>query len=322
MEGQGERIVELTFLGTSSAIPTRQRSLPAIALRKGKLIILFDCGEGTQRQLLLAGLSLQRIQHIFITHLHGDHLFGLPGLIQSMALNRRTDPLQLYCPVGEGPMLTSLLASSHGLLTFEVGLTEMGPGQQVQLGQGLTVTAGAADHTVPALAFRLEEAPKAGKFDEVAARKLKLPKGPLWGELQKYRSVEHRGQTIRPEQVMGPRRPGRVVVYTGDSRPGPELTRLARGAQLLVHDATFAGARADNALESGHSTATEAAGTAREAGVERLVLSHFSQRYKDVKELVEEARAIFLETIAAQDLMQQKLERPSVMAGPGPDDIA
>ncbi len=291
-------------------MPTRHRSLPALAVRKGKLIVLFDCGEGTQRQLLLAGLSLQRIQHIFITHLHGDHLFGLPGLIQSMALNRRTEPLHLYCPAGEGKLLAQLLASSHGLMTFEVRLTELEPGEKVKLDQGLTVTAGAADHTVPALAFRLQESPKAGKFNEAAARKLGLPKGPLWGQLQRYRKVEHRGQTIRPDQVMGPKRPGRTIVYSGDSRPGPALTKLARGAQLLVHDATFASARAENAVDSGHSTTEEAARTAKEAGVKRLVITHFSQRYREVGELVEEAKAIFPRTIAAEDLMKLRLDRP------------
>lgn len=306
--------MELIFLGTSSAVPTRQRSLPAIAVRKGKLIVMFDCGEGTQRQLLLAGLSLQRIQHIFITHLHGDHLFGLPGLLQSMALNRRTEPIQLYCPAGEGKLLARLLASSHGLMTFEVLMTELEPGQKVKLDQGLTVTAGAADHTVPALAFKLQEAPKAGKFNEAAVRKLGLPKGPLWGQLQRYRKVEHKGKTITPDQVMGPKRPGRTLVYTGDSRPGPALTRLARGAQVLIHDATFAGDKADNAIESGHSTAEEAAQTAREAGVKRLVITHFSQRYRDVEDLVATARAIFPRTVAAEDLMRIKLERPRAKA--------
>ncbi len=302
--------MELVFLGTSSAVPTRQRGLPAIAIRTGRQVILFDCGEGTQRQILSAGLSIQRVRHIFISHLHGDHIFGLPGLLQSMALNRRVKPLTVYCPEGEAKLLYQLLAGGHGLMTFEVNIRELEEGAIVDLGNGMRAIAGTAEHTVTALAFRLEERPKPGKFNETAALKLGLPRGPLWGRLQDYEPVEHEGRTIEPEQVMGPRRPARVMVYSGDSRPCPGLGELAKGATILVHDATFATDKSENAVVSGHSTAAEAALLAKEASVGQLYLTHFSQRYKDTGDLLKEARAIFPATEAAFDLLKVQIIAP------------
>jgi len=297
------RRMEIIFLGTSGSIPTAQRGIPAIALKIDREVLLFDCAEGAQRQMALAHISPMKVSAIFITHLHGDHFLGLAGLVQTMSLLFRSAPLDVYCPKGERERLEAYLKIPHYTLCFEVRIHELSPGDEVRRG-GYGVATSKADHPVPSLAYAYVEDGRPGRFDMGKAAAFGLKGGPDFSKLKAGLSVRlPDGRTVQPEDVMGPGRPGRKIVYTGDTRPSDSIVELARDADVLVHDCTFADDLSEKANENFHSSPSKAAEAAKRAGVKQLVLMHISSRYDDDSVLLEQAKKIFPDTVVARDLM-------------------
>jgi len=301
--------LSVIFLGTSGSTPTPQRSLPAIAIRRKGEIILFDCGEGVQRQMIMAKLSFHRKMKIFITHMHGDHVLGLPGLIQTMSLFDRQRKLEIYGPKGLKEFIDVIQKTVQYTLTFPIEIHEIAKAGTICEEDEYTVFAVEVDHVIPSFAFALIEKPRPGKFYPEKAKKLGIPEGPLWSRLQRGYSVTlPNGRTIKPSEVVGPPRPGRKIVYSGDTRPCMNLVRLAENADLLIHDATLDDELAEKAYEDGHSTPSQAAEIAKKAGVDRLVLTHISARYKSAEKLLEQAKKVFPNVFVAEDFM--KIEIP------------
>ncbi len=299
-------------LGTASAMPTRNRHLSAVAVERKGRVLLFDCGEGTQYRLMDAELSRARIDAIFVTHLHGDHCYGLPGLLSTMALQQRTDPVTLVVPPGTRSMLDAIPGAGPSELPFPVRVQEMGEGfehEVVYETDEFTVTARPLAHRRFAMGFRLDERTRPGRFRPERARELGVPEGPAFGRLQEGESVTATdGATVDPEQVLGPPRPGISLAYVTDTRPCDGGRALAADADLLYHDATFGDELHDRAVKTGHSTAREAADVARTAGTRRLLLGHISARYHDPAPLVAEARAVFEQTAVAEELHRYELD--------------
>ena len=292
-------------LGTSSGKPTSKRNVSALAVAREAEWLLFDCGEGAQMQVPRAGLSPNRLAAVFITHLHGDHFNGLPGLLSTMGLDRRTRDLTLAGPRGIREYLDTLERLRVIFLTYAVEKKEVAESATVYDTDEYTVSARPLDHRLFALGYRIDERPRAGRFNVARARALGVPEGPLWGKLQSGKNVTlDDGNVIHPSDVLGEQRPGKSVAYCLDTRPCASSLELAREVDLLIHEATYAGEFAAEAHEYGHSTAAQAARTARDAGARRLLITHFSSRYPDPSPLLEEARAIFPETILAEDLME------------------
>jgi ribonuclease Z len=291
----------LTFLGTGAAIPSLDRNVAALALAREGETLLFDCGEGTQRQMMRYGVSFS-VRDIFFTHFHADHLLGLTGLVRTLGLQDRTDPLRLYGPRGARRILAHALAVGIERNKFPVQIEELGPGDKVSRPE-YDVIAVEADHRAPSLAYVLAEHTRLGRFQLERVRELGVPEGPLWGRLHRGETVElPDGRRIGATDLVGPPRPGRKVVISGDTRPNAGIAAAANGADLLVHEATFSAEEAEKAEHTGHSTAAAAATIARDAGVRRLVLTHISARYtREAPELVAEAQAIFPESIVARD---------------------
>jgi len=300
-------LIEVFFLGTGGTLPTAARGLPSVVLRKEGELVMFDCGEGTQFRYLSAHLGVNKRMKIFITHLHGDHVLGLPGLLMTFSVLGRERELEVYGPKGIREFVERVLALTAFEPEYDVRVTELRPGDVVR-GRGYSVRAGEADHTVPTLAYSLEEDPKPGKFNVERALELGVPRGPLWKRLQRGQPVRlPDGRVVRPEDVLGEPRPGLKVVYSGDTRPCTSVVELARGATLLIHDSTFPSELRDKALEAGHSTVEEACRVALEAGVGYLVLFHLSARITDSEAVLREARAIFDRVLVAEDLMKLEL---------------
>ena len=266
-------------------------------VRRGGDRILFDCGEGTQRQMQRS-IGLIGVDSIFITHLHADHYLGLPGLIKSYEMQDRAEPLDIYGPPGLVSLFDSM-ARIVGRPRYEVALTELNRGELVER-DGYSIEPFDVAHRVVANGYALYERPRPGRFDPAAAAALGVPPGPAFGRLQRGEAVEVDGASIEPGAVMGADRPGRKIVITGDTEPC-EATRIAaHGAELLIHDASFAAAEAERAAETGHSTATGAAELAARAGVAMLALVHISSRHF-VPDVLEEARSAFAGAVAPRD---------------------
>lgn len=310
--------MELTFLGTGSGAPSRVRNVSATAFQitdRGELWLI-DCGEGTQHQVLRAPqVKLSQLSRIFLTHLHGDHLFGLIGLLASRALAQGGEsPVTLYGPEGLADYVRISCRAARMRFGFPVEVQRLQPGVLFEDAE-FVVTCAPVRHRVEAYAFRIEEKPRQGRFDVEKARALGVPEGPLFGQLKAGKSVTlPDGRTISPEGLVGPERPGRKVVFSGDTTFAPELVGLAEGADVLVHESTYAGADRDLADRASHATASIAATVARDAGVETLYLTHFSPRYESeeglrLADLLEEARAIFPNTHLAHDFLRVPVAR-------------
>jgi len=292
----------LRFLGTSAARPTVERNVSSLALIREGETMLFDCGEGTQRQMMRYGISFV-LEDILFTHLHADHVIGVIGLMRTMALQGRTEPLRLWGPRGSSRHLRR--ASEFGVerVGFRVDVMEVEPGQAIKR-DGYAIEPFAAEHGGgPSLGFALVEQERRGRFNPDLARELGVPEGPLWGRLHRGEAVTlPDGRVVDPVVLVGPRRSGRKVVISGDTRPTQTVVEAARGADILVHEATFGDEEADRARETGHSTAREAAGVAARAGVRQLVLTHFSARYsRDASQLLTEAKEEFETVVLARD---------------------
>ncbi len=281
------------FAGTAGSVPTARRGLPALLVRRGADRILFDCGEGTQRQLV-SSVGLTDLTEVFITHFHADHWLGLPGLLKTFDLRGREKPLTVHGPRGVREFMT-LGQRAAGRVRFELTLAELEPGEVLER-DGYRIAAVPVEHRNPAFGYVLFEDERPGTFDTDAAIELGLEPGPEFGRVQ-------RGETVKgvtPAQVLGAARSGRKLVISGDTVPCEALRVAAHEADVLVHEATFAQDERDRAAETGHSTAAQAAELARDADVRLLALTHFSTRYP-VGVLRDEARAIFARTVLPRD---------------------
>jgi len=268
-----------------------------------------DCGEGIQRQVMSLGVGLNKETTILITHLHGDHVTGLLGLLQTMALAQRSKPLNVVAPA---PLLKWLEVTSellHVGLTFQINFRPVTSGVVMRT-SGFVVKATKAVHSVEAYSYVVAEKTRPGVFFPQKARRLGVPEGRLWSRLQRGKSVIVKGRTVSPTQVTGPPRPGRTIGYSGDTRPSRRLVRFFSRCDLLILDSTFRGSDEDKAIERKHSTSLEAARMALEARARRLALTHFSARYRNVSPLLREARGVFPETIAASDGLCVKVDYP------------
>ena len=294
--------LSLRFLGTAASRPTVERNVAALALMREGETLLFDCGEGTQRQMMRYHVSFA-LADVFFTHFHADHVIGIIGLMRTMALQGRTEPLHLWGPRGATRVLRRAEQFGFDKLSFPVEIAELDPDQPLRR-NGYELIPFEVDHRGSAsLGYAVVEETRKGSFNPDLAREMCIPEGPLWGRNHRGQSVSlPDGRTIEPSLLVGPMRPGRRVVITGDTRPCAVTTAMARGADLLVHEATFGDEEADRAAETGHSTAREAAAVARDAEVRHLVLTHFSARYsRDAAELEREARELFPNVIVARD---------------------
>jgi ribonuclease Z len=301
----------LTFLGTSAAAPTKARGLPAMVVqREGELVIL-DAGEGVQREFSVMGFGLNRETTILITHLHGDHVAGLPGLLWTMALAQRTKPLTIVAPAALKEWLAATAKILHLGLTFPLKFVPARRGRVIRL-PAFDILAEKATHSIETFAYVIDERTRPGVFYPEKAKRLRVPEGKLWSRLQKGRSVVVKGRSVRPSQVTGPPRPGRRVGYSGDTRPSKNLARFFRRCDLLVFDSTYSAHDQDKAAEFKHSTSSEAAALAKKARVKKLALTHFSARYTSTATLVKEARRIFPNSFAASDGLSVEVDYPSV----------
>ncbi|HEY4101388.1 MAG TPA: ribonuclease Z [Gemmatimonadales bacterium] len=296
-------MMQVTFLGTSAAVPTVDRNVSALMVQREGDLFLFDCGEGTQRQMMRYGAGFA-VDDVFITHYHADHTLGIPGLLRTMGLQGRTAPLRLHGPRGAQRHLGALTALGMERPKFPVEIFAVQPGDVIPRGD-YDLVVGAAKHKGDCLAFAIVEHERLGRFDPERARELGIPEGPLWGRIHRGESVTLAdGRVVEPHELVGATRPGRRLVYSGDTAPSDAIVELARGADLLIHEATFGADEVERARETNHSTARDAATAARDAGVRRLVLTHLSARYsRDAPELVAEARDLFPATEVARDGM-------------------
>jgi ribonuclease Z len=299
--------LSLFFAGTGGSTPAARRGLPAVLVRRGGDRILFDCGEGTQRQLLRS-VGLVDMDSVFVTHFHADHWLGLPGMLKSLALREREQPLSVYGPRGLAELM-GVMRTVYGRLPFELSVVELEAAQAVER-DGYQITPVRVEHgTREAYGYVLVEESRPGQFDPRAAERLGVSAGPDFGRLQQGQAVGG----VTPEQVMGPPREGRKLVISGDTAPCEAIAVAAHEADVLVHEATFAQEEADRARETSHSTARQAGELAREANARLLALTHISSRYAG-REVREEARAVFAATEAPRDF--DTIEVPFPERGP------
>ena len=300
--------MEVTFLGTSGCIPTEKRGLSAVHLDYLGEQMLFDCGEGTQRQMRLANLNFMNLDNIYITHLHADHFLGLGGMIQSMDFLERETPLNIYGPAGMKDATDKLLTiGSFKLDYLKVNTHEVGKGLVYQ-GKRYQITAANTDHTRSSLAYCFTEDPHR-KFNRKTAIDLGVPVGPLFSRLAEGQPVEVHGKTITPDQVLDPPIPGRKMVYTGDTKPCEAVAKIAEDADLLIHESMFSHQDLEATEDASHSTAKQAAEIALKAGAKKLYLTHISQRYPETDKLLQEAREVFPETYIAEDFMKVNIPK-------------
>jgi ribonuclease Z len=294
--------LDVFFAGTAGSVPTARRGLPALLVRRGGDRLLFDCGEGTQRQLVRS-IGLPELDDVFITHYHVDHWLGLPGMLKTFDLRGRERPLRVYGPPGLQDVMR-LLRPVYGKLGYELRLVELAPGEEV-VRDGYRVAAFPVEHRVSAYGYALWEDERPGRFDADLAESLGVRPGPDFGRLQDGETVDG----VSSEQVLGPPRPGRKVVVSGDTAPCESLALAAHGADLLVHEATFAEEETERARQTSHSTAVQAATLARDQDVRLLALTHLSTRYGG-REVRDEARAVFPKTVVPHDFDAVELPFP------------
>lgn len=300
-------MLNVTFLGTAGSLPTPERNPSAVLVNREGELILFDCAEGTQRQMMRARTGMMRLNYIFLTHLHADHILGIPGLLETMAFQGRENPITIAGPVNTIRLVECFKSVCYFSRSFIVQAVELEPGDVIKM-KGFQVRAISTNHSVPSIGYSLEEDMRLGRFNREAAISLGVAPGPLFGKLQHGQTIEVDGRKIEPHEVMGPPRPGRKLVYTGDTRPCKSVQIASQGADLLIHECALASDMAQWARDTKHSTAAEAAEVARDAGVGQLVLTHISSRYsEDTSQLLKEAKSIFERTIVAEDLMSMDI---------------
>ncbi|MEE8134085.1 MAG: ribonuclease Z [Gemmatimonadales bacterium] len=296
-------MLAVTFLGTSAARPTVERNVTSVSVTREGETFMFDCGEGTQRQMMRYGVGFS-LNDIFFTHFHSDHVLGVTGLVRTLGLQGRTDPMRFYGPRGAKDVLTQAVSFGVERTPFEVHIEEVKPGDCLDRGE-YEIRVFPTDHTRHSVGFVIAEHQRLGRFNPEKARELGIPEGPLWGQIHAGKPVTlDDGTEIQPEALVGEPRSGRKVVLTGDTKPCASVVEASEEADLLIHEATFGDDEADRADETSHSTAAGAGKVALAARVRRLVLSHVSARYsRDFEPLLEQARAVFPETVVAKDGM-------------------
>lgn len=311
-------MLSVTFLGTSAARPTVERGVSSIAVTREGETLLFECGEGTQRQMMRYGVSFA-LHDIFVTHYHADHFLGVIGLVRTLGLQGRTEPLHLYGPRGAHKNLGAAVALGVERSPFPIEVHEVRPGDVLDR-PDYAIEVFPVDHGRNAVGFALRERVRLGRFDPDKARALGVPEGPLWGKLHRGETVEFdlpgpkgapERRTVRGADLVGPPRHGRLLVYTGDTRPCEQVVEAATDADLLIHEATFGEEERQRARETDHSTAAQAAQVALAARAKRLVLTHLSARYSvSWRTLLDEARAVFADTTVARDGMSVDIAFP------------
>jgi ribonuclease Z len=298
--------LDVLFLGTAGSAPSARRGLPATLVRRGGDRLLFDCGEGTQRQLLRS-IGLVDVEEVFLTHFHTDHVLGLPGMIKSFSLRGREVPLTIYGPPGLRALFDAL-RPIIGRNPYRIDLVELGPNEELRR-DGYMVAPFEVRHRVPAYGYALIEDDRPGRFDDARARELGVEFGPDFGRLQRGEAVTGAAGEVRPEQVVGEPRRGRKIVLSGDTAPCDMTRAVAHNADLLIHEATFLTEERERAFETGHTTAAQAAEIADESGVALLALHHVSPRYGG-GEIRREARQVFRNTIVPHDFDRVEIPFP------------
>ncbi len=299
--------MKIAFLGTGGSWPSPERNVSAIAVKRNSEVILFDCGEGTQRQLMKSTVSFMQINKIFITHFHGDHFLGLPGLVQSMSLNDRKTKLEIFGPEGTIQLVQTIMDLGYYTPSYPVLIHDLEAGDIIDF-EEYKVSVAEADHNVPGLMYSLEENPRPGKFDKPKALKLGIPEGKFFSQLQQGKTIEHDGKTFTPDMVLGPPRPGRKIVYTGDTKPCNAIVELAKDCDVLIHDSTTAIDLEEKSNSYGHSSSAQAAQAAKDAGAVKLFLTHISPRYDETEQLLADAIAIFENTEVAVDFIEYEVK--------------
>ncbi len=293
--------LRIIFLGTGGSWPTVKRNVSSIAIKRGSEILLFDCGEGTQRQFQKSNLSYMQISKIFITHFHGDHFLGLPGLIQTMQLNDRDKPLHIYGPKGMEELTDQLLTLGYFRPSYRIISHDLNNGDKIEF-EDYSIHTLEVNHNVPTFSYCLLEHQRPGKFNKPRAIEIGIPEGPLFSQLQRGQCITlANGKTIVPDLVLGPSRKGRMIVISGDTKPCEELIEFSKDADVLIHEATFDSELQEVAKEYGHTTAFQAAEIAKKACVDKLFLVHISPRYLDSHVLENEARKAFLHSFVPKD---------------------
>jgi ribonuclease Z len=296
-------MIELIFLGTSGGMPTKERAHSAIALRYGGEVLLFECGENAQRQFMYTTYSPMKIDKIFISHWHADHFAGLPGLIQSMSLQNRSRDLHIYGPKSTKKFIDMIMKTGHFKCKFDVIPHEVTTGKMICAGKKYSVYTIPTNHSVETLAYKFEEMPRPGKFNASKAKKLGIQEKDF-GKLQDGKSIKVGKKKIKPDQVIGPDRPGKTIVYSGDTIFNPKIIEFSEKADLLIHEATFGDEMREWAEKVGHTTNIQAAEIAKKAKVKELILTHLSPRYKETKTFLAQAKTKFKNTKIANDFME------------------
>ena len=300
--------LRVVFLGTSGSVPTLKRSLPSVVVQCPRDQWMFDCGENVQRQMMGAKVSFHRKMKVFITHLHGDHVLGLPGLLQTMALMGRKESVQIYGPVGLKDFLVCTKETLNFGLNYPVEINQILSEGVVCDEEEYQVIAIKSNHAVESYAYAFVEKPRPGKFYPKQALELGVAAGELWSRLQGGEEIIlSDGKVVKPSDVMGPMRAGRKIIYTGDTKPFETFAKFAEGANLVIHDCTFDDSLIEKAGVDGHSTPSQAAAQAKAANAKQLVLSHISARYPNAGLLLEQAKKIFPNTLLAEDFMELEL---------------
>ncbi|GGH22787.1 ribonuclease Z [Paenibacillus segetis] len=308
--------MELYFMGTNAGVPSLERNVTSVALRlldERRSFWLFDCGEGTQHQILRSPLKLSKLEYIFITHLHGDHLFGLPGLISSRAYQGGDTPLTIFGPVGLKKYITTVLEISESRINYKMDIVEHDGGTVFE-DDSFRVESALLDHRIPSYGYRVMEKDQPGKLDIALLKQYGISPGPLYGKLKRGESVQAPNErTVTAAEVLGESKKGRIVTILGDTRPCPTALELATDANVLVHESTFLHELADIAHKYHHSTAKQAAETAKKARVKELFLTHFSSRYKNNEQMLQiqhEAEETFPGAKLALEHVLYPIERP------------
>ncbi len=300
--------IRVVFLGTSGSVPTLKRSLPSVVVLCPKQLWMFDCGENTQHQMMQAKVSFHKKLNVFLTHLHGDHVLGLPGVLQTMALMDRKESVAVYGPPGIKDFLLCTKETLNFGITFPVEINEILNEGTILNDENFTIIAIKSNHAVRSYAYAFLEKPRPGKFYPKKAQTLGVPKGELWSKLQRGEEVKlENGNVVKPRDMMGPPRAGRKIVYTGDTKPFKAFAKFAADADLIIHESTFDDSLVEKAELDGHSTPSQAAKQAKEAGAKQLALTHISARYPNAGLLLEQAKKVFAQTIVAEDFLELEL---------------
>jgi len=299
--------MKLVFLGTSAAQPTENRGLSCICLEKEGEILMFDAGESAQISYLKSGLGWNKKMKIFVTHMHGDHCIGILGLLQTMTMQHRTETLEIYGPKGIDEFISANIKILNFGLSFPILISIITEGKILET-KFYSIYVCKASHSIPAFSYKFEEKDKPGRFNLEKAKELGIPEGHLWNKLQNGEEIEVDGKIIRPDQVLGEKRPGKKIGISGDTMPTKELEKFFDTCDYLVFDSTFLDEIKEKATETCHSTAKQAALLAKNANVKNLILTHFSARYKDEIQHLEEAKRIHTSVITSKDLLEVEIK--------------